>query len=109
METTVRSEDDASDFLYLSPTPLGRTTRRSMLQIRMEILKVVMNGSCKPTQIMYRANLSWTVLQAQLKIFLNNGLLKLVKTGSRRRYEITDRGREMILSYEKLILQVLKE
>ena len=49
--------------------------RRSLLQIRVDILRVVMEGYGKPTQIMYKANLSWNVLQSQLKAFLEAGLL----------------------------------
>jgi predicted transcriptional regulator len=85
------------------------STRRSLFQIRMEILKVVMNGSGKPTQIMYKANLSWTVLQAQLRAFIASGLLDVVDYGTRRRYEITSRGVEMVRSYNELIGEVLKE
>src|ERR1700739_957319 len=46
--------------------------RRSLLQIKVDILKVVASGFGKPTQIMYRANLSWNVLQAQLKSFVGS-------------------------------------
>ena len=75
----------------------------------MEILRVVMNGSGKPTQIMYKANISWTVLQSQLKAFIASGLLNVNDYGSRRRYEITNRGIEVVRSYEKVIGEVLKD
>lgn len=79
-----------------------------MLQIRMEILRVVMEGFGKPTQIMYKANLSWTVLQSQLKAFVENGLLGIVEYGSRRKYVITEKGTEMVRAYERVVGEVFK-
>lgn len=81
--------------------------RRSLLQIKVDILKAVENGYGKPTQIMYRANLSWNVLQAQLRSFLESEMLMVEQYGSRRRYLITPKGSEMIDSYEKVVREIL--
>ena len=81
--------------------------RRSLLQIRVDILRVVMQGYGKPTQIMYKANLSWNVLQSQLRAFLEAGLLKVEEYGSRRRYQITQNGEEMVRSYQKVVDEIL--
>jgi predicted transcriptional regulator len=81
--------------------------RRSLLQIRVDILRVVMQGYGKPTQIMYKANLSWNVLQSQLRAFLEAGLLKVEEYGSRRRYQITQKGAEMVCSYQKVVDEIL--
>ncbi len=81
--------------------------RRSLLQIRVDILRVVMQGYGKPTQIMYKANLSWNVLQSQLRAFLETGLLKVEEYGSRRRYQITQEGAELVRSYEKVVDEIL--
>ena len=81
--------------------------RRSLLQIKVDILKVVAAGYGKPTQIMYRANLSWNVLQAQLKSFLSSGMLDVEEYGSRRRYLVTPKGVEMLDSYEKVVKEIL--
>jgi predicted transcriptional regulator len=81
--------------------------RRSILQIRVDILNAVMQGYEKPTQIMYKANLSWNVLQSQLRAFLEAELLKVEAYGSRRRYLITERGADMVLSYQKVLNEIL--
>lgn len=73
----------------------------------MEILKVVMSGFGKPTQIMYKSNISWVVLQAQLDTFVAGGFLNVVSYGSRRRYAITDKGIEMVKAYEKVAGEML--
>ncbi len=73
----------------------------------MEILSVVMNGFGKPTQIMYKSNISWVVLQSQLNAFVAGGLLDVVAYGSRRRYVITDKGIEMVKAYEKVAGEIM--
>ena len=82
--------------------------RRSLLQIKVDILRAVEGGYGKPTQIMYRANLSWNVLQAQLRSFIESGMLEVEAYGSRRRYLITPKGTEMVLSYQKVVKEILK-
>ena len=82
--------------------------RRSLLQIKVDILRAVESGYGKPTQIMYRANLSWNVLQAQLKSFLETGMLAVEEYGSRRRYLITAKGSEMVDSYQKVVKEILR-
>jgi len=81
--------------------------RRSLLQIRVDILRVVMQGYGKPTQIMYKANLSWNVLQSQLRAFLDAGLLNVEQYDSRRMYQVTQKGAEMVLSYQKVVDEIL--
>ena len=82
--------------------------RRSLLQIKVDILRAVESGYGKPTQIMYRANLSWNVLQAQLKSFIESGMLEVEAYGSRRRYMITAKGTEMVESYQKVVKEILR-
>ena len=80
--------------------------RRSLLQNKVDILRAVEIGYGKPTQIMYRANLSWNVLQTQLRSFIESGLLEVQAYGSRRRYLITPKGSEMIDSYQKVVREI---
>ncbi len=82
--------------------------RRSLLQIRVDILRVVEQGYGKPTQVMYKANLSWNVLQAQLRSFIGTEMLKVEEYGSRRRYTITPKGSEMVRSYQKVVNEILR-
>jgi predicted transcriptional regulator len=82
--------------------------RRSLLQIKVDILRAVESGYGKPTQIMYRANLSWNVLQTQLKSFIESGMLDVEEYGSRRRYLITAKGSEMVDSYQKVVREILR-
>ena len=77
--------------------------RRSELEIKMDVLQVVGSGIDRPTQVMYKANLSWIALQSNLKSLVKNGLLREEDLGSRRRYELTQRGFEVLSTFRKVI------
>ncbi|HXW37007.1 MAG TPA: winged helix-turn-helix domain-containing protein [Nitrososphaerales archaeon] len=89
--------------------PKGAEPRRSLLQIRMDILRVVAEGSGKPTQIMYKANLSWALLKSQLTAFKDAGLVSVQRYGSRRLYTLTDKGAAILDSYDRIERGLLPE
>jgi predicted transcriptional regulator len=85
-----------------APSQRAMEVRRSLLQIKMDILRVVAEGNGKPTQIMYKANLSWALLKTQLELFRLSGLLSVETYGSRKKYELTEKGANMLEAYRKL-------
>lgn len=80
--------------------------RRSELEVKMDVLKVTMEGACKPTQIMYKANLSWVALLGHLESLTTLGLLRAVEYASRRVYEITPKGVQLLRAYEGVVSAV---
>lgn len=80
--------------------------RRSHLEIKMDILRAVKEGVEKPTQIMYKANISWAILQTHLKSLVENGFLSELECGSRRRYELTQKGFDILRAYSNILEQV---
>jgi predicted transcriptional regulator len=72
----------------------------------MDMLKAIRAGAEKPTQIMYRANISWVALQTHLTRLLERGLCVWVADGERRRYELTAKGANMVYSYGKILEMV---
>ncbi|MDE1858798.1 MAG: hypothetical protein KGI26_07015 [Thaumarchaeota archaeon] len=83
--------------------------RRSQLEIRMDMLKVIKEGAEKPTQIMYKANLSWVALQTHLTQMIERGLLKWITEGTRKRYELTLKGSSVMYAYQKILEEVGQE
>ena len=83
--------------------------RRSQLEIRMDMLKVIKAGAEKPTQIMYKANLSWVALQTHLSQMIQRGLLRWVSEGTRKRYELTLKGSSVMYAYQKILEEVGEE
>ncbi len=84
-------------------------SRRSQLEIRMDMLKVIKDGAEKPTQIMYKANLSWVALQTHLTQMIERGLLKWISEGTRKRYELTLKGSSVMYAYQKILEEVGEE
>lgn len=80
--------------------------RRSQLEIRMDMLAAVKEGAEKPTQIMYKANLSWVALQTHLTQLLERDLLKWAADGNRKRYELTIKGANVMYSYIKILEEI---
>ncbi|MDQ1279177.1 MAG: 45 protein [Thermoproteota archaeon] len=72
--------------------------RRSRLEIYFDILDVINRGIDKPTQIMYKTNLSWTVLQDMFETLANGGFIKEETKLNSKRYYVTDKGKSA-LSY----------
>ena len=66
------------------------------------VLDAVGNGADKPTQVMYKSNLSWSVCQSLLGHLAQRGFLKVVSDGPRRRYKLTPTGSEILSSFTKV-------
>ena len=80
--------------------------RRDKLLIVAEILEITREGSLK-TQIMYRANLSFTQLNNYLKFLLKINLIKKVKENEKEIYRATEKGTEFLQRYRE-ITELLK-
>lgn len=76
--------------------------RRSKLEIYINVLETIKEGTTKPTRIMYGANLSWKLLQGVLDSLIDQGLIDEVdQTRSKDKrtskiYEVTSRGDSVI-------------
>lgn len=81
----------------------GFSLRRSHLEIRMDILSCVKAGAEKPTQIMYKANLSWNALKEHLEALEHGNLLNLITVGTRRKYELTEKALTVLMAYTKIL------
>lgn len=82
------------------------STRRSRSEICFDVLEKIKEGVQKPTKIMYRTNISWTVLDDILDQLKEQGLIMEEKTGKRIIYEITEKGNNVLGSYRYAYEQV---
>ena len=74
-------------------------TRRSRLEMCLEVLEQIYSGDYKPTRIMYGANLSWSIFNSILDSLVEQELVRVEKIESRLRdngtskmYYLTDKG-----------------
>jgi len=76
--------------------------RRSKMEVLLDILDAVSEGSVGPTKIMYRSNLSWLLFQESLDFLLANGLLLEELDSMRRSYRLTEKGFKVLKGYRGL-------
>ncbi|MGB9914359.1 MAG: winged helix-turn-helix domain-containing protein [Candidatus Bathyarchaeales archaeon] len=81
--------------------------RRDKLHIIAEILEIAKDGTLK-TQIMYKANLSFTQLNEYLKFMLKNELLTKLADKGKMVYAATAKGLDFLQQYRELT-ELLKE
>ncbi len=65
----------------------------------MDILTVVRDGAEGPTQIMFKANLSWKLLMQHLRDLVQLEILSEQKVKNRFSYRLTDKGISILRSY----------
>jgi predicted transcriptional regulator len=80
----------------------GVLERRSHLEIRMDMLRAVQAGAEGPTQIMYKANVSWFTLREHLRALVEKGFLGENLVGNRRKYTLTAKGVDVLDSYLRI-------
>ena len=81
--------------------------RRSILEIYLEVLKVIKEGTTKPTRIMYGANLSWKMVQGVLNSMVDQDLIEEIDRSKSRDkrtnkiYQITTKGDSVIRYFDR--------
>jgi len=79
------------------------TGKRSRLEMYLDILEKINRGVSKPTNIMYKCNLSWRPLQEILRSLIEKGLIEEIEKHGRKYYVVTEKGKEVLVYLEKLI------
>jgi len=82
--------------------------RRDKLFIIAEILEIAREGTLK-TQIMYRANLSFTQLNQYLKLLTEIKLLEKVKKNDKSIYLTTEKGMKFLQNYREISQLLMTE
>ena len=83
------------------------TSKRSKLEIYLDVLKTIRKGTCKPTRIMYLTNLSWKPLMEVLDSLTAQDLIAMREHGDRKRYDITEKGSN-VLGYMSKVMETIK-
>lgn len=77
-------------------------SRRSSLEVMCDILEVVSSGMGRPTHIIYKANISWRVLNTSLRTLISKGLVSKGNEGKRDVYQLTAKGYSVLHLYKEL-------
>ena len=80
----------------MPPNRLKRLSKRSRLQLFVDILRAIDKGECKPTRIMYKSNMSWLPFRRMLNRMVELELVERREEGTRQLYFITERGKNFL-------------
>lgn len=70
--------------------------RRSRFDHYCDVLQVIELGVEKPTRIMYKANLTYKMLQDIVTTLVHNRFIREESTGTKKRYYITRKGKNVL-------------
>lgn len=72
------------------------------MEVMCDILEVVSSGMERPTHIIYKANISWRVLNNCLRTLIAKGLVSRANDGKRDVYQLTAKGYSVLHLYKDL-------
>ena len=81
------------------------TGKRSRLEMYLDVLEKINAGISRPTNIMYKCNLSWIPMKEILDSLIDKDLIKETENNDKRTYEITKKGQD-ILKYLESMLEI---
>ena len=61
-----------------------------------DILRAIGAGAEKPTHILYKANLSWTVMQGYIRALESQGLILSVDDDGKKLYRLSEKGYQLL-------------
>ena len=70
------------------------------------VYKLILEGEHKPTQLMYKANISWDVIKDLLALMIKKELITEYTFGKVRRYDITERGIRILSYYQNAVKEI---
>jgi predicted transcriptional regulator len=68
-----------------------------------DMLAAIGKGAEKPTHIMYKANLSWNVMQSYLKVLVTQGLVVITPEDEKKTYHLTPKGLQVLNHFESVM------
>ncbi len=80
--------------------------RRSKLEVKIDIMQAIADGSGRPTHIMYRSNLSWAVMRSVMKVLEQQQLVISREVEGRRNYILTEKGTRVLQTYHTVKSQL---
>ncbi|MBS7624914.1 MAG: winged helix-turn-helix domain-containing protein [Candidatus Bathyarchaeia archaeon] len=77
-------------------------SKRSRLELYLEVLRAIDRGVCRPTNIMYKCNLSWTNCKEILNFLAKKNLVSVIEEGNRKLYKLTENGKDLLENFSRV-------
>ena len=92
---------------YYAVSESSDMVRRSRFDHYCDVLQVIEWGVDKPTRIMYKANLTYKMLQDIVATLLNNRFIREETNGTKKRYYITRKGKNALHQDHKHLQKII--
>jgi predicted transcriptional regulator len=76
------------------------------MEVKIDILQAIKEGAGRPTHIMYRSNISWSVLQGFIKTLEIQGLVRTETSERKKRFLLTEKGERVLKTYLSVRTQI---
>ena len=76
------------------------------MEVKLDILLAIKEGAGRPTHIMYRSNLSWSVMQGFIRSLETQGLVTTEEQERKKRFVLTEKGERVLRTYESVRTQL---
>jgi predicted transcriptional regulator len=80
----------------------SQVVRRSRMETYCDILRAIGAGAEKPTHIMYKANLSWTVTRTCINSLEAQGLVVATSDLGKRTYHLSEKGFKLLNQFQSI-------
>ncbi|MDG6904753.1 MAG: hypothetical protein JRN20_03085 [Nitrososphaerota archaeon] len=77
--------------------------RRSVLELKVEILQAISDGASKQAHVIQKSNISWSMAQNFIRKLETQGLIEAKRIKGRKTFGITERGQRVLTSYSSMI------
>jgi predicted transcriptional regulator len=86
-------------------TMIASRSRRSNMEVKIDVLQAIFEGVGRPTHIMNRTNLSWATCRSFIKSLEELGLVSGSDVKGRKDYALTEKGGRVVETYANLTAQ----
>jgi predicted transcriptional regulator len=69
------------------------------MEVRIDIMQAIAEGAGRPTHIMYRSNLSWSIMQTFIRTLEQQGLIVRNDIDGKKNYTLTEKGFRVLRTY----------
>ena len=92
--------------MYMMAERQSAVTRRSKMEVKIDIMQAIAEGAGRPTHIMYRSNLSWAVMRSFIKLLESQGLVHSGQVDGKKSYLLTEKGNRVLQTYTSVKSQL---
>ncbi len=78
------------------------TMRRDKLKILINILEICEGDGANKTKIVYGSNINFKVADMYLDMLIKEGLMEVISSGPREKYQATAKGKEMVKNIREI-------